>query len=78
MYGQSTSDEAITTQGKRIYKITVSEAGAYATNKHRTGYRAPIRQSNYTLTVPYDRFLPEMIRLHQSGAKIVNVTSVIS
>jgi len=78
MFGQSTSAGANTDAGRRVYKVTISEAGTYAKNKHLTGYTAPIRQGNYTLTIPYDRFLPEMMRIHATGANIVSVTAVVS
>jgi hypothetical protein len=71
MYGQSTSDEAISASGSRVYKVTVSTA-------RRPGSTAPIRRSNYTLTIPFDRLTSEMSRITKSGAKVVSVTAVVS
>jgi CpcD/allophycocyanin linker domain len=78
MYGQSTSDEAVTASGNRVFHVKVSEVGGYAKNKHLSGYKAPIRQANYTLTIPYDRLSMEMQRIVKSGAKVVSVTPVVS
>lgn len=78
MYGQSTSDESVTTSGNRVYRVTVSENAGYAIGKHRSGYVAPIHQANYTLTIPYDRLTMEMTRIVKSGAKVVSVTQIVN
>jgi len=77
MYGQSTSDESVSTSGRRVYHVKISEGANYAKGKHVNGYKAPIRQANYTLTIPYDRLTLEMGRIVKSGAKVISVTQVV-
>jgi len=77
MYGQST-DESVSASGNRIFYVTVSEGANYAMGKHASGYKAPIRQANYTLTIPYDRLTSEMSRITKTGAKVVKITSVVA
>jgi hypothetical protein len=74
MYGQSTSNAAISASGERMYKVKVSN------NVARLGGPASLlfRRSNYTLTIPYDRLTSEMMRIVKTGAKIVSVTPVVS
>ena len=74
MYGQSTSDAAISASGERMFKVKVSN------NVARLGGPASLlfRRSNYTLTIPYDRLTSEMTRIVKTGAKIVSVTPVVS
>ncbi|MGA7954020.1 MAG: phycobilisome linker polypeptide [Gloeobacterales cyanobacterium] len=74
MYGQSTSNAAISASGERMYKVKVSN------NVARLGGPASLlfRRSNYTLTIPYDRLTSEMTRIVKTGAKIVSVTPVVS
>ena len=72
MYGQSTSDAAISASGERMYKVQVSNGSRLADTASLL-----YRRSTYTLTIPYDRLTSEMTRIVKTGAKVVSVTSVV-
>jgi CpcD/allophycocyanin linker domain len=72
MYGQSTSDAAISASGERMYKVQLSNGSRLADSTSLL-----YRRSNYTLTIPHDRLTSEMTRIVKTGAKIVSVTPVV-
>jgi hypothetical protein len=72
MYGQSTSDAAISDSGERMYKVQLSNGSRLADSASLL-----YRRSNFTLTIPHDRLTSEMTRIVKTGAKIVSVTPVV-